>query len=271
MAELTHLPPSSPSGPLLGFLVAGFVLLAAGLVTLTVRRRLPPPFQSPASTRRALAWVIFYGLCAACFARVLQPALLGRDHSPWLLALGDVMAVTLALYVWVLLLAENHRFAEYGFRGDRVARVVFFTLVAIAPFGLYLAPHVTHLLTGRVRVGPDSLVFACIYAVLGSAFPEEVLFRGYLMGSLGSRLQHWMRIALPALLFTAVRAARFLPGPDLAMGAWLFYVFGIVLPLGVWWGVVRNLSGGSLWPSLISHALLQFVMALDSASAPPAP
>lgn len=268
---MTHLPPAPTSGPLLSFLVAGFILLAAGLVALTVRRRLPAPFESSSSTRRALLWVVFYGLCSACFARVLQPALLGRDHSPWLLALGDVIAVTLALYAWVMLLAENHRFSEYGLRGDRVARIVFFTLVAIAPFGLYLAPHVTHLLTGRVRISPDSLVFACVYSVLGSAFPEEVLFRGYLMGSIGTRMQHWARIALPAFLFTAVRAVRFLPGPDLTMTSWLFYVFGLVLPLGVWWGVVRNLSRGSLWPSLVSHALLQFVMALDSASAPPAP
>jgi len=251
--------------------VAGFVLLAAGLVALTVRRRVPAPFESTASTKRAVIWVVFYGLCSACFARVLQPALLGLDHSPWLLALGDVMAVTLALYAWVMLLAENHRFSEYGLSGDRAVRILFFTLVAIAPFGLYLAPHVTHLISGRVRISTDSLVFACVYSVLGSAFPEEVLFRGYLTGSLGTRTQHWVRIALPAFLFTAVRAVRFLPGPGLAMTSWLFYVFGIVLPLGVWWGVVRNLSRGSLWPSLISHAILQFVMALDSASAPPAP
>jgi len=42
-----------------------------------------------------------------------------------------------------------------------------------------------------------------------------------------------------------------------------------VLPLGVWWGLVRELSGGSLWPGLISHAALQFVLALASTSALP--
>ena len=92
-----------------------------------------------------------------------------------------------------------------------------------------------------MRVTADSLVFASVYAVLGSALPEELLFRGYLMGALGTRVKQWARIAIPALAFTAVRSARFLPGPELTTGAWLFYVFGVVLPLGVWWGVVRNL------------------------------
>ena len=271
MAELTHLPATPSSEPLLGFLVAGFVLLALGLIALSARRHGRPPLRSPISTRRALAWALVYGLCAACFARVLQPALLGRDHSPWLMALGDVIAVTLALFAWVMVLAERHSLADYGIRGDRAMRLLFFTLVAIAPLGLYLALPVTQLATGRAHVSADSLVFASTYAVLGSALPEELLFRGYLMSSLGARVRHWARIVVPALAFTAVRSLRFLPGHDLTSGAWLSYVFGLVLPLGVWWGLVRNLSGGSLWPSLISHSVLQFVMALASASATPAP
>ena len=149
--------------------------------------------------------------------------------------------------------------------------MVFYSLVAIAPLGLYLAPSVTRLISGRSHVTPDTLVFAIAYGVLGTALPEELLFRGYLMGSLGKRFRPWARIAMPAIAFAAVRAVRLLPGPDLALGSWLFYVFGLALPLGVWWGLVRDLSGGSVWPGLISHSLLQFVMALANASAPPAP
>lgn len=216
--------------------------------------------------RRALSWAVVYGLCAACFTRVIQPALLGHDRSPWLFALGDVMSVTLALFVWVMALSEGHRFSDYGFRMGSAGTLAFWTLVAIAPLGFYLAPSVTALVNGHAHVTTDSLVFASIFAVLGSALPEELLFRGYLMGSLGARSRHWARLALPALAFTAVRALRLLPGPGYDTGSWLTYVFGLVLPLGVWWGLVRDLSGGSLWPSLISHGVLEFTLVLATAS-----
>ena len=269
--ELKHLPPPPSSAPLLGFLIAGFVLLALGLSALTVRRTEPVPLASAATTRRAAIWTLLYGLCAACFARVLQPALLGDDRSPWLLALGDVIAVTLALSVWVMVLAENRRFEEFGLGGDRDQREEHETPDAIAPLGLYLAAPVTWLISGHSRITTDGLVFACIYSTLGSAFPEELLLRGYLMGSLGTRVKTWVRIATPAIAFAALRGMRLLPGPEFPPGAWLLYVFGMVLPLGVWWGLVRELSGGSLWPGMISHAILQFVLVLASTSIPTGP
>jgi membrane protease YdiL (CAAX protease family) len=269
LAQLTT-PGSLPgSGPLLGFLVAGFVLLVIGLAALTVRRHGRPSLSSATSTRRAVAWAVVYGLCAACFARVIQPALLGRDRSPWLLALGDVICVTLSLFVWVMALAEGHRFADYGFRARSAGQLAFFTLLAIAPLGLYLAPHVTLLLNGRAHITTDALVFASVFAALGSALPEELLFRGYLMGSLGRRSQHWARILLPAMAFAAVRSVRYLPGQGLTPAAWAFYLFGMVLPLGVWWGVVRDLAGGSLWPSLIANAAVEFVTVLATTSGAP--
>lgn len=262
MEGLTALGNTPASSPLLGFLVAGFVLLAFGLALLTLRRPRRSAFGSGASTQRAMVWACVYGLCAACFARVIAPALLGREHSPWLLALGDVMSVTLALFVWVMVISEGHSLRDYGFRVGPPALLAFWTLVAIAPLGYFLAPSVTALLNGHAHVTADTLVFAGVFAVLGTALPEEILFRGYLMGSFGSRGQRWVRLAVPALAFALVRAVRILPGADIAPAAWMFYIFGRVLPLGVWWGLMRDLSGGSLWPGLISHAALEFVSVL---------
>ena len=114
------------------------------------------------------------------------------------------------------------------------------------------------LFQGHLDLGTDHLVFALTYAVLGSALPDELLFRGLLMTSLDGRTTRWFRVALPALIFTAVRGLRFLPGAEMTSGAWLEWVFGTVLPLGLWWGLMRDLAGGSLWPGLVSHALLEF-------------
>jgi hypothetical protein len=88
------------------------------------------------------------------------------------------------------------------------------------------------------------------------------------MGSLDRRMRRWARVAIPALAFAAVRSVRFLPGQDLALDDWLFYVFGTALPLGLWWGVVRDLAGGSLWPSLVSHFTLEFTTTLVNTTTP---
>jgi membrane protease YdiL (CAAX protease family) len=207
-----------------------------------------------------------FGLCSASFSRVIEGALLGRDHSPWLLALGDVMFVTLALFAWVMVLAENLKLPELGFRGGRPGQVVLATLLGLGGSALYAVGPVRALVAGHAPITSDGLVFSLLFATAGSALPEEMLFRGFLMGSMNGRVRRWARVAVPALVFTAVRSGRFVPGASLAPADWLFYVFGVVLPLGLWWGLMRDLAGGSLWPCLISHAALDFCTALAKSS-----
>ena len=250
-------PAAPPAPPPLGYLLAGFVLLVAGLAVLTLGRR-RGPLASRRGTFRSLGYALVYALSTGCFNRVLQPALLGLERSPWLLALGDVVFVTLGLYVWVMVLAEGYSLRSMGLRPMTAARL-FLTLVmgtaaaAAYSFGPYRA-----VIGYQVHATPDTLVFAALWALVGSALPEELLFRGYLMGTLDRRVAPWARVALPALAFAAVRAVRFLPGQDLGVADWLGYIFGVALPLGLWWGILRELGGGALWPCIVSHFLVEF-------------
>lgn len=253
------------AGPLLGWLVAGFVVMAGGLVALTARRHEPIPRASLASTRRALAYAVVYAACSSCFYRVISGALLGHDQSPWLLALGDVLAVTLGLFAWVMTLAEGHDLAAYGLRGAPSSRMGVTILMGLGAAALFAFRHADKLLRGLVHPSTDSVVFAGLFAAAGSAVPEELIFRGYLQGSLSGRMGRWAQVALPALVFTAVRALRFLPGVALPVESWLAYV-AVVLPLGLWWGLMRDLAGGSIWPCLISHFLIEFVATLARSS-----
>ncbi len=247
--------PSAP--PLLGSLLAGFVILVAGLAALTLGRR-RGPLTSPRSSLRALGYILVYALSTGCFMRVLQPALLGAERSPWLLALGDVVFITFGLYVWVMVLAEGYSLRSMGLRPMSAGRL-FLTLVmgsgaaAVYSFGPYRA-----VMSYQIHPTPDTLVFSSLWALAGSALPEELLFRGYLTGTLGRRVTPWARVAFPALVFTAVRAVRFLPGPDLGIAEWLGYILGVALPMGLWWGILRELGGGALWPCIVSHFLLEF-------------
>jgi membrane protease YdiL (CAAX protease family) len=258
--------PSGSSQPQLGALLLGFVMLMAGLAALTVRRH-RHPLQSSHATRRAIEYALVYGLCSASFGRVIGGALLGQSQSPWLLALGDVIFVTFGLYIWAMALAEGYSLGDYGFRSAPPARLLLTTLMGIGAVAVFALSPYRALFAREVVVTNDTLVFALLYSTLGTAVPAEMLFRGYMMSSLDGRSALWARITIPALLFTFTRALRV--GP-LGVGSpdWLIYIFGVVLPLGLLWGLIRELSGRVLWPSLISHFLLEFGTTLAGVAPP---
>jgi membrane protease YdiL (CAAX protease family) len=264
--ELSPIATPPPTHPLLGFLVGGFVILVAAIALLTARRGTPGPIATAESTRRALVVAALYGLFSSCFMRIITPALLGREHSPWLLALGDVLAVTVGLFAWSVLLVEPHRWRDYGLRPTTPARLALTLGLAGAAALLLSWRGYADVLHGHVRVTPDSLAFALFFSVLGSAFPEELLFRGWLQGSLEGRVNRWAQLVFPALAFTAVRSIRYLPGADLSVSDWLADIFGTVLPLGLWWGLMRDLAGGSIWPCIVSHTVLELGNALAGES-----
>jgi membrane protease YdiL (CAAX protease family) len=253
LASVGLLPSSQPS---LGWLVAGFVLLVAGLAFLTVGPRHIPP-RTAFSTRRAAGYAVVYGLCASCFTHVLQAALLGPERSPWLLALGDVIFITLALFIWVMVLAEGHSLSVFGFRRISAGRLFLTLLMGLGAVAVYSMPPWLQVWRQQVDWNADSAVFALMFAAAGSAIPEEVLFRGFLTTTLEGRVGQWARVALPALAFTAIRCFRFLPGESLGVADWMGYIFGVALPLGLWWGLMRELAGGAIWPCLVSHFLLE--------------
>jgi membrane protease YdiL (CAAX protease family) len=256
--HLALTPSGTGAGPALGSLLGGFGILIAGLAVLTPHRHARGPVDSPRGTRRALLYALAYGLCAASFGRLLAAAFVEVDSNVWLLALGDVMFVTLGLYAWVMFVAESQSFSAFGMHVGPPGRMLLATVMGLGPVALIaLAPY-TELLKGDLTFSTDRLVFSCLFATVGSALPEEILFRGYLMSSLSGRTRLWVRVAFQALAFTALRALWFLPGADLPLSQWLFHVLGVILPLGLWWGLMRDWAGGSIWPGVVSHALVAF-------------
>lgn len=256
-----------PVQTLSGSLVGGFIILVIGLAALSFRRA-RHPLHSRTATTRALLYALIYGLASAAFARVIGAALTGQERSPWLLALSDVVFVTMGLYVLVMALVEGYSPRDYGFRPVPIARLALTMVMGVGVAIVYAFDAYVRIASHRVPVNADTLAFAALAATLGSSIPEETLFRGYLMSSLDGRTREWMRIGLTALAFAVVRGLRYAPGLVLGSQDWLAYVVGGALPLGLWWGLMRELAGGALWPSLFSHFLLEFGVAL--AGAPPA-
>lgn len=254
-APLLSSVPAQP--PPLGTLIGGFAVMAAGLAALT-RRRSHATLASRSGTLRVLATIALYALCSTLFMRVLAPALIGSEQSPWLLALSDVVCAALGLFVWVTALAERHTPRDYGLHGTPPARFAVATLMGLGAVVVCAFWSYRRIFMGGADLTADRVIFALTFATLGSAIPDELLFRGLLMTSLNGRVSRWVRLALPALIFTSVRSLRLLPGVELPPGAWLQWVVGTVLPLGLWWGLMRDLAGGSIWPGLLSHVLIEF-------------
>src|SRR5262245_41504426 len=121
-------PPGSP--PPLSNLIAGFAALAIGIAALT-RHREHRPLRSPPGTRRVMLYIVAYALTSLCFMRVLAPAIISRENSPWLLALGDVLCATLTLFVWVVALAERYERRDFGLQGAPPARFALALLMGL--------------------------------------------------------------------------------------------------------------------------------------------
>ncbi len=262
---LATLVPAEP-GPRIPSLLAGFVLLVAGLAVITRRPPVGEIAQGGRNISRALAFAAVYAGAWLCFSRVIGPALVGTERSPWLLALGDVLFVTTGLFAWLIKLAEQRSWSEYGFRSAPAGRLLTTLVFGAGAAGLFAFASYARVASGAVRIDTDTLVYALLYALVGVALPEEMLFRGYLQGSL-ERHNRWVRIGVPAVAFTVLRGMRHLPGIDLSMERWLLYVLGVALPLGLWWGLLRDIARGSLWPSLVSSFVIAFGRAL--AGVPP--
>ncbi len=247
--------PAQP--PPIGTLIAGFAVMAGGLAALTYRRS-RAPLRSAAGTWRVLSILAIYAICSTWFMRVIAPAVMGLERSAWLEALSDVLCVTLGLFVWVTALADRYTAKDFGLHGASPRRLAVATAMGLGAVVVCAFWSYRRVFMGGADLSVDHVVFALTFAVLGSAIPEELLFRGLLMSSLNGRVSRWLRVAAPALAFAAVRGVRWYPGGEMPAGVWLEWVFGMVLPLGLWWGLMRDLAGGSVWPSLLSHVLIEF-------------
>lgn len=246
-----------PSPTLTGSLLPGFVIIAVGLAAMSIGRA-RHPVTSTKAFARALGYALIYGFAGAAFARVIGTALVGEGRGPSLLALCDVIFVTMGLFVLVAGLLEGHEARDYGLKAVPPARLVVTLAMGLGAAVIYAFEPYLEVLTGRHTVDADTLVFAALAATLGSAIPEEILVRGYVMRTLEGRSRMWSRIAISAIVFAAIRGLRYAPSLGLGSPGWMFYLFGVVLPLGLWWGLMRELAGGSVWPSMASHVLLEF-------------
>ena len=108
--------------------------------------------------------------------------------------------------------------------------------------------------------GMGALPAILVYAILGTALPEEIFFRGFLLKRLQGKLGFLGANLLQSLLFGLIHALMFiqLTGYLKAMAIMTFisliaYIFG---------AINEKKAGGSILPSIFIHALANTVAGL---------
>lgn len=103
---------------------------------------------------------------------------------------------------------------------------------------------------------PALVAEAFNYGIVATGFPEELLFRGLIAGTLFRRLPFWKANLLQAAIFTLPHLLILLIAPRL-------WPLAICLPIGL--GLVAGWlrqTSGSIWPSVILHGIPNAVGAL---------
>lgn len=115
-----------------------------------------------------------------------------------------------------------------------------------------------------IRLGssvPEVLTAVLLLAVLVfllEAFPEELIFRGYIHRNLLAALAPWLAVIVQALLFTTFGVVLWVISAGwgvLLERAAIFFAMGVVL------GIIRHISG-SLWAAIGFHLGFQVTMQL---------
>lgn len=96
-----------------------------------------------------------------------------------------------------------------------------------------------------------------IYAVFNTSFPEEVLFRGFILKRLASKLEFTKANFIQGILFGLLHGVMFFPLVGNLKSILIILMTGfIALAMGY---INEKLSGGSIIPSWIIHAISNLI------------
>ena len=102
-----------------------------------------------------------------------------------------------------------------------------------------------------------------IYAVFNTSFPEEILFRGFILKRLANKLGFTKANFIQGLLFGILHGVMFFPLVGNLKSILIILMTGfIALAMGY---INEKLSGGSIIPSWIIHAISNLIAGLYAA------
>ena len=152
--------------------------------------------------------------------------------------------------------SEKHK-TPYWIAGVSVAFLI------LSVFILYFLKGVETATSDFSGLGASAIPAILIYAILNTALPEEILFRGFLLKRISNKFGFAAGNIVQALLFGLLHGVMFFS----AVGAVKALVV-IVFTGGIGWGMGytnEKGSGGSILPSWCIHAIANIFSGLCSA------
>jgi membrane protease YdiL (CAAX protease family) len=146
-----------------------------------------------------------------------------------------------------------------------VAYSMAFALASVAILTLWPPPLPPFLRHGSPQkpfvglgLGGPAVAMALLYGVVQTGFPEELLFRGLIAGSLSRRLPLWWAILAQAVIFLLPHLLVLRIMPE------LWGILPVIFVVSLFWGWVR-IKSGSILGSWLMHATANVAMCLSVA------
>ena len=184
----------------------------------------------------------------------------------------QIILFLLIPFVWWLITArKKQKFAEWiGLKkiegGKKTLAAVVITSVAfmlLGAFMLYMISGIETAASEFAGLGAAAIPAIVIYAAFNTAFPEELLFRGFILKRLTNKFSFNIANIVQALLFGLLHGAMFFPFAGAVKTALIIAFTGTI----AWFmGYINEkLSKGSIIPSWIIHTVSNLFSGIASA------
>ncbi len=184
----------------------------------------------------------------------------------------QIILFTIIPFIWWLITArKKQKFTEWiGLKkikgGKKTLISVIFVAIAFLASGiltLYLIKDIETATSEFAGLGAAAIPAIIVYATFNTAFPEELLFRGFLLKRLANKFGFNTANLIQALLFGLLHGAMFL-----ALAGIMKAVLIIIFTGGIAWfmGYINEKnSDGSIIPSWIIHTVSNLLSGIFAA------
>ncbi len=166
---------------------------------------------------------------------------------------------------WYLSARKQERFPDWiGLKKIKGAKKTALAIIIVTTFYLLISlillnslKNIENATTEFQGLGFAALPAIFIYAVFNTAFPEEILFRGFILKRLSNKLGFTKANFIQGLLFGLLHGVMFFPlVGNLKTILIILLTSLIALSMGY---VNEKISGGSIIPSWIIHAISNLI------------
>ena len=184
----------------------------------------------------------------------------------------EIVLFSVIPFIWWLLTArKKQKFAEWiGIRkpagGKKTISAVLIISAAfllVGGYSLYIVKDIETATSDFSGLGIAALPAILVYAVFNTSFPEEILFRGFLLKRLANKFGFAFANTVQALIFGAIHAVMFFSLTGILKAALILVLTGTI----AWFmGYVNEKKAdGSIIPSWIIHAFANIFSGLCAA------